>query len=60
MGLIRTTYFSTKNLNHNLTICAAQKGISKDELIRQVLADWVRNHGLDPDRRPKRIIVEYE
>jgi hypothetical protein len=57
--LTRTTLFLGENLNRNLDLLAIQKGISKGELIRDVMAQHLISQGFDPHRRPTRVNVEY-
>ena len=58
--LVRTTLFLGDNLSRNLDLLAIQGGKSKGELIREVMADYLRSKGFKPDRRPVAVKVTYQ
>ncbi len=57
--LTRTTIMYPVALDENLEVYAIRVGRNKGEIIKQVLSDFLRSQGLQPDKRPKRIDVSY-
>lgn len=56
---VRTTYLLPTVLDANVGIVAVRRKISKAEAYRTAIEDLCRKEGLDPERIPKKIIVEY-
>lgn len=57
--LTRTTIMYPVALDENLEVYSLQVGRAKGEIIKEVLTDFLRTKGLQPDKRPKRIDVSY-
>lgn len=57
--LTRTTIMYPVALDENLEVYSIQVGRAKGEIIKEVLTDFLRTKGLQPDKRPKRIEVSY-
>jgi hypothetical protein len=57
-NLTRTTIFLTETLNENLDALALKTGEPKGALVRQAVSDFLKTHGLQPDKRPK-VTVSY-
>lgn len=58
-SLTRTTIVYPVALDQNLEVYSIQVGRPKGEIIKEVLSDFLRTKGLQPDKRPKRIDVSY-
>lgn len=56
--ITRTTIFLTDVLNENLDALALTTGEPKGEIVRKALTEYIRNKGLEPDKKPK-IRVSY-
>lgn len=58
---VRTSILLTKALDKNLEAYCAIKSLSKNEAMQQLLKTALKNAGLglDPDREPKTITVNY-
>lgn len=52
MGVRRTTVVLPEALDFNLSFYALMQGRAKGEIVRDALAQYIRAHGLDPDRVP--------
>jgi hypothetical protein len=57
-NLMRTTIFLTETLNENLDALALKTGEPKGLLVRKAVSDFLKTHGLQPDKRPK-VTVSY-
>jgi hypothetical protein len=57
--LTRTTIMYPVALDENLEVYSIQVGRAKGEIIKEVLSDFLRTKGLQPDKRPRRIEVSY-
>jgi hypothetical protein len=55
----RTTLVLPLALDQNLELFAVQKGLPKGEIIKRVLAEYLKKEGLQPDKRPRTISVAY-
>lgn len=57
--LVRTTLFLTSGINRGLDLVAIEENRPKGEVIRIVLAEYLRGRGFDPSRQVSRIHVEF-
>jgi len=55
----RTTLVLPLALDQNLELFSVKCGISKGEVIKKALADYLTRHGFQPMKRPKSISVGY-
>jgi hypothetical protein len=55
----RTTLVLPTSLDQNLELYAVQSGQPKSEVIKQVLSEYLRSRGFQPDKTPKSISVAY-
>ncbi len=56
---VRTTVVFPEILDRNLNICSLKMDLSKNDVIKRALTEFIRAQGLEPDRAPK-ISVQYE
>ncbi|HEX8139019.1 MAG TPA: hypothetical protein VF544_15735 [Pyrinomonadaceae bacterium] len=49
----RTTIVLPIALDENLAIYAMQERLTKNEIIKTAMSEYLKNKGLQPDRRPK-------
>ena len=57
--LARTTVFLPATMLRNLDLLALKQGVAKGEIVRRVIADYLRKNGLDPERMPTNIKIEH-
>lgn len=57
--LTRTTIMYPVALDENLEVYSIQVGRPKGEIIKEVLSEFLKLKGLQPDKRPRRIEVSY-
>jgi hypothetical protein len=55
----RTTLVLPETLDQNLELCAVKFGMPKGEIIKEALSNFLKEKGLQPDRRPKKVSIEY-
>jgi hypothetical protein len=55
----RTTIVLPETLDQNLELFSVRVGLPKGEIIKRVLAEYLKKEGLQPDKRPKSIQVSY-
>lgn len=56
---VRTTIVIPVETDLNLELCRIKLGLSKNELIRRAIADFLTGHGFDPSKAPKNLGVSY-
>jgi hypothetical protein len=59
LALTRTTIVYPVALDENLEVYSIQVGRPKGEIIKEVLSEFLKTKGLQPDKRPRRIEVSY-
>jgi hypothetical protein len=59
LKISRITILIPAGLDQNLEICRLKLGISKNDVIKQALIDFVKANKLDPDKTPRRLTVSY-
>jgi len=57
--LERTTVFLPAAMLRNLDLLALKEGLPKGEIVRRVVAEHLREKGLQPDRMPVNIRIEH-
>lgn len=50
--LQKTMFFFPRTLNQNLDVLSMMRGRSKGDLVREAVAQFVKDEGLDPLRSP--------
>ena len=58
-GIIRTTILIPATIDQNWEICGIKLGLSKNEVVKRALSEFLRTHGFDPNRTPKSLEVTY-
>jgi len=48
----RTTIVIPATLDKNIELCRLKLGLSKNDLIKEALANFLRNHNFDPNSNP--------
>ena len=56
----RTTMVLSKAVVRNLEIYCASTSASHSKLVEQIISDFLRAHGYQPDKMPKIIEIKYE
>lgn len=50
---VKSTYLLAPTIKANLKYLAASQGKEQSDLVREILAEYVRAQGLNPEERPK-------
>jgi hypothetical protein len=58
-GTARTTAILPTALNENWEAYALREGLAKNQVLVQALSEFLREKGLQPDRRPRTIEIIY-
>ena len=56
---VRTTIIIPSTVDQNLEVCRLKLGVSKNEVIKRALSEFLINQDFQPDKSPKNFSVSY-